>query len=54
VAETLTAVIPPAELARWDETIATAEACDKAAGKTNLGTVNARTAHTAAANGRRT
>lgn len=36
--------ILPAELARWDATIATAEACDKAAGITDKGTVSARAA----------
>jgi hypothetical protein len=38
-------VIPPAELARWDATIATAEAADKAAGITDPGTVSARAAY---------
>ena len=47
--------IPPAELDRWDATIATAEAADKAAGVTDPGTVSARSAfgRFAAANGRR-
>lgn len=46
--------IPPAELERWDATIATVEECDKAAGKTNQATVNARAAfgRFAAASGR--
>jgi hypothetical protein len=47
------APLSAAELARWNETIATAEECDKAAGITDPGTVAARGAHTAAANGRR-
>lgn len=48
-------VIPPAELARWDATIAAAEECDKAAGKTDPAIVNARAAfgRSAAASGRR-
>ena len=41
-----------AELDRWNATITTAEECDKAAGITAPGTVAARDAHTAAANGR--
>jgi hypothetical protein len=47
--------IPPAELDRWDATIATAEECDKAAGKTDDAIVNARSAfgRFATANGRR-
>ena len=47
--------IPPAELDRWDATTATAEAADKAAGITDPGTVNARSAfgRFAAENGRR-
>ena len=44
--------ISPAELERWDATIATREACDQAAGKTDQATVNARAAHTAAADRR--
>ena len=49
------APIPPAELDRWDATIATAEAADKAAGITDPGTVSARSAfgRFAAENGRR-
>jgi hypothetical protein len=42
-----------AELDRWNATIKTMEAADKAAGITDPGTVSARDAHTAAANGRR-
>jgi hypothetical protein len=38
----------PAELARWDATIGTAEACDNAAGITDRATVSARTAFAAA------
>jgi hypothetical protein len=55
--DSLAASVPaqrtPAELARWDATIGTAEACDNAAGITDPATVNARTAF-AAATGRRT
>lgn len=55
MAETPPPVIPPAELALWAATIATAEECDKAAGKTDPAIVNARAACSAAfrANGRR-
>jgi hypothetical protein len=38
----------PAEIARWDATIGTAEACDSAAGITDPGTVAARAAFAAA------
>lgn len=41
--------ISPAELERWNATIATAEACDSAAGITDPGTVAARAACGAAA-----
>jgi hypothetical protein len=44
--------IPPAELDRWDATIATAEAADKAAGITDPAIVSAREAF-ARATGRR-
>ena len=46
------APILPAELDRWHETLVTRELCDKAAGKTDQATVNARAAYKAAANGR--
>jgi hypothetical protein len=41
-----------AELDRWNATIKTMETADRAAGITDPGTVAARDAHTAAANGR--
>jgi hypothetical protein len=47
--------IPPAELALWGAAVTALEECDKAAGITDPGTVNARAAfgRFAAANGRR-
>lgn len=47
------APIPAVELDRWDATLHTAEECDKAAGKTDPAIVNARAAHSAAANRRK-
>jgi len=49
------APIPPAELEKWGGVIAIMQACDKAAGITDPGTVAAAAAYraAAAANGRR-